>query len=70
MASLVRGWKPSPSPACVTCVPSLNPAHRDLIPDLANRLATVLGLPFVQAVRKVRTTSPQKEMQNELAASS
>jgi ATP-dependent DNA helicase RecQ len=64
LASLVRGWKPSPSPAWVTCVPSLNPAHRDLIPDLANRLAIRLGLPFVPAVRKVRTTSPQKEMQN------
>jgi hypothetical protein len=48
--------------AWVTCVPSLNPAHRDLIPDY--RLATLLGLPFVQAVCKVRTTSPQKEMQN------
>lgn len=64
LASLVRGWKPSPSPAWVTCVPSLNLAHRDLVPDLANRLASLLGLPFVPAVRKVRTTRPQKEMQN------
>jgi ATP-dependent DNA helicase RecQ len=64
LASLVRGWKPRPSPAWVTCVPSLNPTHRHLIPDLANRLATLLGLPFIQAVHKVRATSPQKEMQN------
>jgi len=64
LASLVRSWKPTPAPAWVTCVPSLNADHGELVPDLANRLAALLRVPFVQAVRKVRVTSPQKEMQN------
>jgi ATP-dependent DNA helicase RecQ len=43
-------------------VPSLN--HATLVPDLAERLARALALPFYPAFRKVRATSPQKEMQN------
>jgi ATP-dependent DNA helicase RecQ len=34
------------------------------VPDLAARVATRLGLPFVPAVRKTRETRPQKEMEN------
>jgi ATP-dependent DNA helicase RecQ len=64
LASLVRSWKPKPPPGWVTCVPSLNSDRGELVPDLAKRLAALLGVPFVQAVRKVRATSPQKEMQN------
>lgn len=62
LAGLVRGWKPTPAPTWVTCVPSL--AHPDLVPDLASRLAARLSLRFVPAVRKVRHTRPQKEMEN------
>ncbi len=51
-----------PSPAWVTCVPSLR--HPELVPSFARRLASRLGLPFVEAVRKVRGTPPQKEQQN------
>jgi ATP-dependent DNA helicase RecQ len=62
LAGLVRGWRPSPAPAWVTCVPSLN--HPELVPDLARRLAERLSLPFFLAVHKVRSTRPQKEMEN------
>jgi ATP-dependent DNA helicase RecQ len=62
LAGLVRGWRPTPAPAWVTCVPSLT--HADLVPDLANRLAARLSLPFHPAVRKVRATRPQKEVEN------
>jgi ATP-dependent DNA helicase RecQ len=62
LAGLVRGWRPNPTPAWVACVPSLT--HPELVPDLANRLAARLSLPFRPAVRKVRATRPQKEMEN------
>lgn len=62
LAALVRSWRPTPAPAWVTCVPSLT--HPDLVPDLANRLAARLCLPFSPVVLKVRATDPQKEMEN------
>jgi ATP-dependent DNA helicase RecQ len=62
LAGLARGWRPNPPPTWVTCIPSLN--HPDLVPNLATRLAARLSLPFVAAVRKLRPTRPQKEMEN------
>ncbi len=55
-------WKPTPAPAWLTCIPSLN--RPDLVPDFARRVSAVLGLPFVPCIRKVRQTRPQKQMQN------
>ena len=55
-------WRPDPPPEWVTCVPSLR--HPDLVPDFARRLAAVLGIPFVDAVSKVRDNEPQKNQQN------
>jgi ATP-dependent DNA helicase RecQ len=55
-------WKPEPSPAWVTCVPSSR--HPELVPDFARRLAAALGLPFVGCVRKRAWTKPQKDMEN------
>ncbi len=52
----------NPSPAWVTCVPSLR--HPELVPSFARRLAVRLRLPFTNAVRKVRDTPPQKEQEN------
>lgn len=43
-------------------MPSLN--HPQLVPALAERLATALGLEAIEAVRKVRATEPQKTMEN------
>ncbi len=59
---LERRWRPEPAPTWVTCVPSLR--HPELVPDFAKRLAERLGLPFVEAVAKVRDNEPQKLQQN------
>lgn len=60
-AELVQGrWGPSLS--WLTCVPSH--ANPMLVPDLARRLARRLNLPFVECVRKVRPSAPQKNMRN------
>jgi len=55
-------WQPDPAPTWVTCVPSLS--RPTLAPDLAGRLASALGLPFIPCVRKVRASEPQKMMRN------
>ena len=55
-------WQPDPMPTWVTCVPSRR--HQTLVPDFARRLAHRLGLPFVECIRKVRDTEPQKTRTN------
>lgn len=55
-------WQPDPEPQWVTCVPSLK--HPNLVPDLTVRLARRLGLPFIDAIGKVRDNEPQKMQQN------
>jgi ATP-dependent DNA helicase RecQ len=63
MAEMVRDrWQPDPAPRWVACVPSNN--HPTLVPDFARRLATGLGLPFLDAIGKVRDNEPQKMQQN------
>jgi ATP-dependent DNA helicase RecQ len=59
---IIQRWKPQPSPTWVTCVPSL--AHPTLVPDLAQRLAKALKLPFHPCVHKTRPNQPQKLMNN------
>jgi ATP-dependent DNA helicase RecQ len=59
---LQRRWCPTPVPEWVTCVPSRR--HQMLVPNFARRLAARLGLPFVEPIRKVRDTEPQKTRQN------
>lgn len=62
-AEMIREhWRLAPPPEWVTCVPSLR--HPDLVPDLARRLAAMLGLPFLDCVRKVGASEPQKTMEN------
>lgn len=55
-------WQPNPAPQWVCCVPSRN--HPELVPDFAHRLAARLGLPFVDALSKVKDNQPQKGQQN------
>lgn len=55
-------WLPSPAPQWVCGVPSRN--HPELVPDFARRLAVRLGLPFIDAVSKVKNNQPQKTQQN------
>ncbi|WP_337841531.1 RecQ family ATP-dependent DNA helicase [Rheinheimera sp.] len=63
MAEMVQQrWRPNPAPQWVCCVPSRN--HPELVPDFARRLAMRLGLPFVDAVSKVKNNQPQKGQQN------
>jgi ATP-dependent DNA helicase RecQ len=62
-ARLIRDrWKPEPAPTWVTCVPSRR--HQNLVPDFVRRLAGRLGLPFVECIRKVKDTEPQKTRVN------
>jgi ATP-dependent DNA helicase RecQ len=60
--AMIQRWQPQPFPTWVTCVPSLN--RPDLVPNFAKKLADRLNLPFKPVVRKVRETSPQKQMNN------
>lgn len=63
MAEMVQQrWQPNPEPEWVCCVPSRN--HPELVPDFSRRLAARLGLPFVDAVRKIKDNQPQKGQQN------
>jgi ATP-dependent DNA helicase RecQ len=63
MAEMIQQrWQPHPAPQWVCCVPSRN--HPELVPDFARRLAARLGLPFVDAVSKVKDNQPQKGQQN------
>ncbi len=55
-------WQPDPYPTWICCVPSIN--HPKLVPDFARRLATKLGIPFLNAVTKAKTNQPQKSQQN------
>jgi ATP-dependent DNA helicase RecQ len=59
---VVDHWRPTPPPAWVTFVPSRR--RPTLVRDFAERLARALGLPLVDALEKVKTTEPQKTMEN------
>jgi ATP-dependent DNA helicase RecQ len=54
-------WQPDPAPRWVTAIPSL---RTDIVPDFARRLAERLGLPYREALVKVRDNPPQKRMEN------
>jgi ATP-dependent DNA helicase RecQ len=59
---ITEQWRPDPAPEWVTCIPSER--HPKLVQDFAQRLAACLRLPFAPALRKSRSTAPQKQMQN------
>ena len=60
---LIRNrWKPQPPPEWVTCVPSRR--RPTLVPEFARLLAERLRLPFVECIKKLRETEPQKTRQN------
>jgi ATP-dependent DNA helicase RecQ len=62
-ARLIRDrWRPVPAPTWIACIPSRR--HQTLVPDFARSLADRLGLPFVDCIRKVRDTEPQKTRAN------
>jgi ATP-dependent DNA helicase RecQ len=62
VVEMLADWKPDPAPTWVTAVPSRR--SPELVPAFARRLAARLGLPYGDALVKVRDTAPQKTMQN------
>ncbi len=61
-ARLVQTWKPDPRPRWVASVPSTR--HPDLVASVAKRIAAELGIPYHDAVSRLRDAPPQAEMQN------
>jgi ATP-dependent DNA helicase RecQ len=59
---MIKAWGPDPEPVWVTAVPSRR--NPELVADFAKRLAGALGLPYREALMKVRDTEQQKLMQN------
>ncbi len=59
---ITQKWKPKPFPRFVTAVPSLRAVS--LVEDFAQRLASVLKIPYTQVISKIRETPPQKRMAN------
>ncbi len=59
---MIQRWNPQPTPAWVTCIPSLR--HPDLVPDFSRRLAAALGLPFHAVLAKTDARPEQKTMAN------
>lgn len=62
LTRLLRTWDPQPAPRWIAFVPSLRAP--ELVGSVADRLARRLRLPLHDVIRKVRETSPQREMQN------
>lgn len=62
LVDVVRRWPMPENPAWVAAIPSTN--RPDLVPELAKRVADRLGLPYVEAIAKVRATEEQKTMEN------
>jgi ATP-dependent DNA helicase RecQ len=62
LAGLIRSRRLIPPPTWLTCVPSRNRPR--LVADLASRVAGRLNLPSVSAVRQVRDTAPQDDLEN------
>ena len=62
--TILKEWNPQPSPAWVTCVPSLR--HPALVPDFARRLAVALNVPFYRVLAKTDSRPEQKTMANSI----
>ena len=62
MVAMIRSWRPNPSPAWVTAVPSTTSA--ELVQDFAWRVADRLTLPLVDSVNRVAERPPQKTREN------
>lgn len=62
VAEMISGWSIAERPTWITCIPSTKSG--DLVPNFARRLAVELKIPFLAAVTKLRSTEPQKGMEN------
>jgi len=61
-AEMLENWNPDPAPEWITCIPSTR--HPTLVMDFAERLATILNIPFVNCITKIKENRQQKEMEN------
>jgi ATP-dependent DNA helicase RecQ len=59
---VIDQWGPEPFPEWVCAVPSLR--QPVLVPDLGQRLAGALGLPFLDLLTRMGDGPPQREMEN------
>ena len=55
-------WRPITRPTWVTSVPSLN--DPSLVSDFSKRFASEIGLKYVDCIKKIKRTDPQKNMKN------
>ena len=62
MRDMILHWNPIPKPTWITCIPSLN--HKELVPNFTERLAKELGIPYIEAIIKVKQNQAQKMMAN------
>ncbi|TFH18492.1 MAG: RecQ family ATP-dependent DNA helicase [Acidimicrobiales bacterium] len=62
LAELVEEWAPTPAPQWVTSVPSTR--YPELVPDVAERLAARLGLPYHPVVDRFVERPTQMEQKN------
>lgn len=59
---ILQRWNPDPLPTWVTFVPSHQ--HPELVANFAQALANNLGIPCIDAVKKIEKNKPQKFMEN------
>jgi len=59
---ITKRWKPEPFPIWLTWIPSLR--HKELVPDLAQRIADKLKIKPVEALEKILNNEPQKNQNN------
>ena len=62
MVEMIGEWSPTPSPVWLTWVPSSSDS--ELVEDFARRLSIAIGIESVESLRRVRTSPPQKAMEN------
>lgn len=60
--NLIKRWDPEPAPTWLASVPSRG--ADGVVVDFAQRLASALGIKWVEAVVRTGDNRPQKEMQN------
>jgi ATP-dependent DNA helicase RecQ len=60
---ILNRWRPDPFPQWIAAIPSRR--HPSLVPDLAQRLATSLNIPFFPVLERCSDAPEQKTMMNE-----
>ena len=62
VVEMISEWAMPERPTWITCVPSTNSGN--LVPDITQKIAKALGIPFHQSVTKAKSTKSQKLMEN------